>query len=57
VNIRLMIRNELETRGCAIREENGIWTVTTPTGELWNFTRPEMVDQNGEVLPPPSKIG
>ena len=50
MNIRNMIRDKLENEGCRIVEEEGIWTVTTPAGELWNFTRPERVDENGKVI-------
>lgn len=55
MNIQNMIRDELESEGCRIVEEVGIWTVTTPTGELWNFTRPERVNENGKVIPDNSK--
>jgi hypothetical protein len=45
-----MIADKLESVGCRIVEKVGIWTVTTPAGELWNFTRPEMVDENGKAI-------
>lgn len=51
MDINKMIRDKLESEGCRIVEEEGIWTVTTPIGELWNFTRPERVDENGHVKP------
>jgi len=51
MDIKKVLRDELESKGCHIREVVGIWTVTTPAGELWNFTRPERVDQNGKVIP------
>jgi hypothetical protein len=50
MNVRKMIRDKLESEGCRIVEEVGIWTATTPAGELWNFTRPEMVDENGKAI-------
>jgi hypothetical protein len=45
-----MIADKLESEGCRIVEEEGIWTGTTPIGELYNFTRPERVDENGKVI-------
>ena len=53
MNVRKMIADKLESEGCRIVEEEGIWTVTTPIGELWNFTRPEQVDENGKTLSTP----
>ena len=50
MNVRKMIADKLESEGCRIVEEEGIWTVTTPIGELYNFTRPERVDENGKVI-------
>jgi len=51
MNVRKMIADKLASEGCRIVEEVGIWTVTTLTGELWNFTTPERVDENGKVIP------
>ena len=56
MNVREMIRDKLESEGCRIVEEAGIWTATTPAGELYNFTRPERVDEDGHVIPETDKI-
>lgn len=44
MDIKKVIRDELESTGCHIREVLGIWKVTTPAGEVWDFTEPMRVD-------------
>lgn len=40
MNIRNAIEKMLENCGCAMREEAGIWYITTPYGEVWDMTVP-----------------
>ena len=48
MNIREKIRKDLESEGCRIVDEVGIWTVTTPTGEKWDFTVPQRTTSDVE---------
>jgi len=52
MDINKGIRELLESKGCKIKEEVGIWTVETPEGETWDFTTP----QKKEKLDPSTKI-
>lgn len=52
LNINEGIKELLESKGCEVKEEVGIWTVTTPEGEIWDFTTP----QKKEKPDPSTKI-
>lgn len=49
MNVAEIIFTELKNRGCKIEEESGIIYVTTPGGEVWDFTMP--LKQPDCVLP------
>ena len=50
MNINQMIRDLLESKGCRIEEDVGIWTVTTPAGKKWDFTNPQLVPDQYEPV-------
>lgn len=45
MDLNKSIRELLESRGCEIKEEAGIWTISTPEGEQWDFTNPQKVEK------------
>jgi len=40
INIYNIIKGCLVTLGCTWSESNGIVTITTPDGDVWDFTIP-----------------
>jgi len=45
LNVNKSIGELLEGLGCKIESEAGIWTVTTPEGEAWDFTTPQKKEE------------
>jgi len=40
VHVRQLVKEFLQSKGCTIEEDAGIWKITTPDGQFWDMTVP-----------------